>query len=364
MSYRTPIKVVALTVLSTAALLADFQYQETTRVSGGVLAGLGRFAGKALDPVTHTVAVKGNHMSRMTSRTGEIIDLDKETITNIDFDKRTYSVTTFEQMRQAMRDASQRMQDNQTAHREPAPDTSKGEVSFKGSVKETGQSKTVSGVNAHEYIMIMQMIGTDKQSGQSGAMNITNDMWMAPEIRGYQEVRDFQRRMGEKMGRMLGASGFNPTPLMNVNMGKGMAEMAKEMAKLKGTPVLQVMRMGATADGQPLPAASEAPGLSTQNQMPSNGEIAGRAASGAASSAISGQLGRLGGLGGLGGFGKKKPREQPAGDSAAGAAAGGGLLMEMTIESSGFSQAPVDSSKFEVPGGLKQVEAYKDRHPK
>ncbi len=38
-----------------------------------------------------------------------------------------------------------------------------------------------------------------------------------------------------------------------------MADMAKEMEKIKGVPVMQVMRMGTTLDGKPLPAASEAP---------------------------------------------------------------------------------------------------------
>ena len=40
---------------------------------------------------------------------------------------------------------------------------------------------------------------------------------------------------------------------------QGMSDMVKEMSKLKGIPVEQIMRMGATANGEPLPAASEAP---------------------------------------------------------------------------------------------------------
>jgi len=38
-----------------------------------------------------------------------------------------------------------------------------------------------------------------------------------------------------------------------------MSEMAKEMSKLKGIPVEQIMRIGATANGEPLPAASAGP---------------------------------------------------------------------------------------------------------
>ncbi len=351
------IYVTGVAVLSSTALLADFQYQQTTRITGGMVASMARFAGKkATEPPPTTVAVKGNRMVHVSSNTGEITDLDKETITHIDFDKKTYSVMTFEQMKQAMQDAMKRMQESKRSP-EPAPaeGADKAELSFKASVQETGQSKPVNGVDAKEFILVMQMIGTDKQSGQSGAMNITNDMWMAPEVKGYEEIRDFERRMVIKMGSMLGpgaAGGVNPMAMMRPEMGKGLAEMAKEMSKLKGIPIMQITRMGATADGQPLPAASQAPELSSQGQMPSAGDMAGHAAGGAAAGAVENRLGRIGGiaggLGGLGGLGRKKKQDQPQEQAAGspqqqGAAAGGGLLFESTSEMSGFSSAPVDS---------------------
>src|SRR5450756_2301756 len=90
------------------------------------------------------------------------------------------------------------------------------------------------------------------------------------------------------------------------NAGKGMAEMAAEMSKLKGTPVLQIMRMGTTADGSPLPAASEAP-LPAGPPPPTAGDVAKQSAS----SAIMGSLP-------FGGFGRKKKQDDappPAADS-------------------------------------------------
>ncbi len=55
---------------------------------------------------------------------------------------------------------------------------------------------------------------------------------------------------------------------------------------------------------------------------------------------------------------KPEPQEQAAGGSQQQTApAGGGMLFEATTEMSGFSSAPVDNSKFEVPAGFKQVEA-------
>src|SRR5258708_36583756 len=97
------------------------------------------------------------------------------------------------------------------------------------------------------------------------------------------------------------SSAINPAMLAQYqDAGKGMAEMAKEMSKLKGRPGLQVMRMGMTADGTPLPAASEAP-LPAQPAgpvMPGPGGVARPSAASAIST-------RLGGFG-RGGFGRRK----------------------------------------------------------
>jgi hypothetical protein len=120
--------------------------------------------------------------------------------------------------------------------------------------------------------------------------------------------------------------------------------------------VLQIMRMGTSVNGQPLPSASEAPDAAKVNGPDMKG-AAGNAAAGTAASAAESRLGRLGGLagglGGLGGLSRKKKQEQaPPPDAQTGPA----ILMEMTTESTGFSSGPVDVSKFEVPAGFKQVD--------
>jgi hypothetical protein len=349
---------------SAPVLLADFQYEQTTKITGGMAASAARFAGRrATDGQVATVAVKGSRMVHLSDKSAQIYDLDKGTITHVDLEKKTYTVMTFEQMRDMAKQATERMSKGD------AP-----EMSFTASVKETGQKRTVAGLNANGYILIMAVSGTDKESGRQGAMNMTTDMWMAPQLPGYQEVRDFQRRMAEKMGAGLG--GANPMAAMQPGSAKAFAEMAKEMAKLKGIPVLQVTRMGSTADGKPLPAASEAPELSQQSQV-NVGEAAGKAANDSAANAATGAagaaLGRLGGMagglgGGLGGFGRKKKQEQPAQEQQQAPqqakAPGGMLMMESTTELSGFSSASVDGSKFEVPAGFKQVQSEWEKRNK
>ena len=97
---------------------ADFQYQQTTKITGGSLLSMmrmmGRFSSQArqgLEPITQSAYLKGNRMAHVGKDSTEIIDLDNETITHVDHAKRQYSVMTFEQMRKAMEDAAKQMQE-------------------------------------------------------------------------------------------------------------------------------------------------------------------------------------------------------------------------------------------------------------
>jgi hypothetical protein len=114
-------------------------------------------------------------------------------------------------------------------------------------------------------------------------------------------------------------------------------------------------------------AGTDASSAQPQQQaapMPSAGEAAGSAATGAAASRGGRLGGALGGLGGLGGFGRRKkteeqqaPPPQQTGNAPQQASGGNpGMLMEVTSELTNFSSGPVDSSKFEVPAGFKQVQ--------
>jgi hypothetical protein len=154
-------------------------------------------------------------------------------------------------------------------------------------------------------------------------------------------------------------SGMDLSRMLVQNPGamQALSDLAKEMQKLKGVPVFQVMRMGSTADGKPIPAASEAP-LPANNgsQTPSGGEMAKQGAGSVLSSALP--------FGGLGGFGRKKKTDDQAANKDQGASAAGkdqnvapSILMETQTTSSSFSSAPVDTSHFDVPAGFKQINA-------
>ena len=342
--------------------LADFQYTETTTITGGSVVGLMKLAGtfskqarEANAPQVSTIVIKGNRMARLSNSYGEIVDLDKETVTHIDNQKKTYTVMTFQEMKQQMEAAARKMQERQKSApaqpQTPAPQDTNTKMNFKVNVKNTTNFRTVAGLDSVESILTMVAEAQNTQTGESGNMAITNDMWMAPEIPGYGEVRDFERRYAEKMGAVFN-SAIGPSTLgsLQAGSGEGMGEMVKEMSKLKGTPVLQTMRMGTTANGQPLPAASEGPIPGADSpQTPS----AGSTAQNGMASALSNKFG-------LGGFGKKKsapPPDQTQNGTAQTPQAV--VLIESKTELTSFSQGPVDVTKLDVPAGYKQVEMKK-----
>lgn len=303
----------------------------------------GAFSKNAREPMTSTVLVKGHRMVHLRTASAEIIDVDKETFTNINFEKKTYSVMTFEQMKQMMQDMSQRMQKSK--------DDNGTDVQYKLSSKDTGQKKTISGIDTSEMIVTLTVEGTNNQ-GQSGVAEITSDMWLG-KVAGYDEVRNLQRLMAAKLGFLPG-QGLGAM-MQRPDMQKGFTELYKQAAKLDGVPIMMVTRMGSQGSGQGIGTSQP-----TSNQS-SNSSAAGDAAATAAQNEGTSRLGRFGGLaGGLGGLGRHKKNESTSQQQSS-TSGDSGLLLEMTTESSAFSTAPVDDSKFEVPAGFKQVEPESQR---
>jgi len=360
----------ALVSTSYSSARADFTYTESTQVTGGSLLNtmktLGTFSKSARQfgqPTESTVIVKGNRLIRINPDHTEIIDLDQGTITRIDNIKHQYTVMTFAQMKQQMDDMMARAKAQQAKQpaAPPPPQLPPGtEIKFKVKVRNTDATKEVAGLSAKEAIMVMSMDATvapDQASGQTttqtAALGFTSDIWSVPEIPGYKEVRDFYVRMAEKMGPIFGAgSGSGDVTAMMPQMPpgamQGFADMGKEMSKIKGVPVLTVMRMGTTVNGVPLAAASEAP-LPPSNTPPP--PSAGDMAKQGATSAIANSL-HLGGFG----IGKKKQADPPPPAADPNAPAVPVVMMETTTQLSSFSSGPVDPAKFAIPAGYKQID--------
>lgn len=361
-------KFLGILSLIPATLLADFSYTTTTRITGGAMAAMSRTLGglsksmrKMTDGMTQTVALQGNRQVTYDDKTAHIIDLDRETMTDINFEKKTYSVITFAQMQEAMKRAMEKMRQRGPSKGEGKP--SDVEAEFKLDIKETGQKKTINGIPTREVVMLIQVVGTDKKTKESGALDMLNSIWLAEPgaVPGHKQIEEFHRKMALKMAGAMADAGFNPQSMMGAmsdpRMGAAMRKAAEEGRKLQGVNVMQVSKMGANLD----PAtASQVSNPNDIPQGPTAGEAAGGAAAGAAEGAALGRLGRLGGIGGLGGFGRRKKAKEedpkPAEEKKAQQqqTQGAGLLMEMVVEMSNFSTGPVDEGKFSVPAGFKQ----------
>jgi hypothetical protein len=330
-------------LLACSAAYADFTYEETSKITGGALVTMLKFAGafskdarKANEPINSTIAIKGNRMARKSQMIASIIDLDAETITTINFERKTYSTMTFAQMKQAMEDANKQM------NKSKADNSDAANVKFDVKIKDTGQTRNINGLSTHEMIMTMTMQGTDQKSGAKGGMDISTDSWLAPSIPGYQEVREFYRRMAERLNWVPSAGGMFNRP----DVSQGMAEIYKEGSKMDGVPVLQIVKMGAEVEGdntrqQTSSSQSQSQPQSTSNTPPTSvGDAIGSA------------------LGGRFGLGRKKKQDQSSNSSSNQQASNSspGSLLEMTIELTNYSSAPADLSLFAVPGGFKQVE--------
>jgi hypothetical protein len=376
-------KVAALGIilLANRLMFADASYQETTQITGGSMVAplksmsfLSKSMRDMLAPISTTTMIHGNQKAVVGKDSIEITDLDKETVTHIDPVHKTYTVVTFAQMRQAFAQVPKQMQQAQDkakqAPEQPQQPKSDLKTSFDVSVKNTGVTKEINGLSAQEQLVTLQMHVTDPNAPptQTNAVTyvVTTDAWITPDPPEVKEIQDFDRRFGQKLmegvdlsafkAQMTQMHGMSQNPGMSQmfagkpGSSEAMAEMAKEMAKLQGTRVMEVTRMGGSGTG---PAGAQ---NSAQTSEP-----APSAAPSNPNGSMSGMLGSALGSSALGAFHRKKAA-QPASDTPTtttnpdGTQTTSAILMETTVQKSNFSQAPVSSSNFEVPAGYKKVE--------
>src|SRR3984885_5575869 len=280
MNYR---KVAALGIilLANRLMFADASYQETTQITGGSMVAplksmsfLSKSMRDMLALITTTTMIHGNQKAVVGKDSIEITDLDKETVTHIDPVHKTYTVVTFAQMRQAFAQVPKQMQQAQDqakqAPEQPQQPKSDLKTSFDVSVKNTGATKEISGLTAQEQLVTLQMHITDPNAPPTQATNtmtyvVTTDAWITPDPPEVKEIQDFDKRYGQKLMEGVDLSAFKAqmTQMHDMSQNPGMsqmfagkpgsaeamAEMAKEMAKLQGTRVMEVTRMGGSGSG-------------------------------------------------------------------------------------------------------------------
>lgn len=365
----------AVVLCTSVASRADFKYTESSKMTGGAVMGAMKFAGvfskqarEANAAQVSTKAVKGNRFrEEHADGTIEIIDLDGRQFINIDPKAKTYTILTFEQMKQQMLAAQEKAKAQMA--KQPAEDKTKANVKLTPKIEssETGATRTLLGLATKEMkVRVEMLMETDdpKAQGQQISSVMDSDQWIAPSVPGYDELQHFYVKMAKQMD-------WVPSAVMggmaNSNVQISMAELKKNNVKIDGIPLLQTVSMSlggnaaatAAASGQSAPVAQTPPPPPppAQTQEPAS-------AKDAITQGIAGHFG-FGGLGKK----KKKTEDQPAPDasqptsspsnanaSAPAPAATTGSLMDMTIEVTSYSADALDKSLFEVPTGYTQVQ--------
>jgi hypothetical protein len=283
----TAIRVSMLTLVCAFAAHADFSYTQTRKSAQGM-------RGAAAGDQTTKHYFKGQKMKMEGSDSSTILDFDAQTLTVIHHSAKTYTVTKFADLGQAMRNA---------------------DVDAKIDVRETAQRKNINGYNASEIVMTMSV--ENPQTAQMGMkMQIEMDIWMSPDVPGAKDLRAFYEKNADRFPwAAMAGSGANPV------MQKVMADMQKKMIALGGIAVLQVMRMK-MAGGNEAQTAQMQQGIRAQLE-------AMRAKGGQQAAMAEQALARMGAAGG----------------------GNGGTMMEITTESTGFSTGSITDAVFAIPDG-------------
>jgi hypothetical protein len=233
-----------LMTLAAAPAYADVKTRDKSTIKFEGMLGrmFNLFGGKAAkDGVEGLTAVKGNRKATINDTTGRIVDLSEEKVYDLDMKKKTYAVTTFDELRRKMREAEERAKkaaEKEEGKKEEAQKPTKEyEIDF--DVKDTGQKKPIAGYDTHETIVTITVREKGKTLEEAGGIVMTNDMWLGPAIPQLKELSDFDIKYWKQLqgpdAAAMSAEQMATVLAMFPLVGKAMDRLQKDGDKLAGT---------------------------------------------------------------------------------------------------------------------------------
>lgn len=261
----------------------DATVQRKTKVNfGGAIGKIaGVFGGKAVrDGVVSTTTLAGGVKLDRHDRFGELINLKAETVAQIDFDKQTYSVKTFEQIRKELEEQLERMreaQDSGGAEEKATPSDVQFELTL--DVKETGRKEKIADYDCREVVITATIHQKGKPVEAAGGSVVTLSMWLGPELAAIKEIENFdlayakalklQELAGQSAQQMASALAMYP------QMQQAITAIQNKRVDMRGTAIRTVMIMEAV----PAPGAETADGGESSEEPKSLGGLFGKMAS-------------------------------------------------------------------------------------
>ena len=246
----------SLVAVGAGAAQAEVKTRNKSQVKFEGMLGrmMGMFGGKAVkEGVVSTSAVKGNRMVTLNDSTGRIVDLAEEKVYELDIKKKSYTVVTFAELRQQLKEAQEKAQrDAEKAAKEEAgkekekakePDQKAPEMDVEFDVKETGERKAIAGYDAREVVMTITVHEKGRTIEDRGGLIVASDMWLGPEIPAMRELAEFELRYWKAIAPE--APGMSPEQLATVVamyplVKQAMDRLSREQVNMKGTPLLTV----------------------------------------------------------------------------------------------------------------------------
>ena len=205
------------------------------------------FGGRAArEGVRTTIAVKGDRKISATDQTAQIIDLAEEKVYDLDLRRKSYKVTTFDELRRRMEEARRKAEEDAEKdaddRTDEAPETEGKEIEVDFSVKETGQRKAINGFDTSQAVMTIVFREKGKTLEESGGLVVTSDIWLTPAVAAMREIAEFDARYARALAGpvIAGASAEQMAAALAMYpmLKDGLDRMREESAKLQGTPIL------------------------------------------------------------------------------------------------------------------------------
>jgi hypothetical protein len=237
-----------LLALVAAPAGAEVKTREKTHITLGGMMGkvFNLFGGKAAkEGVVGTTSVKGNRKATMNESNGQIVDLTEEKVYDLDMKKRTYQVTTFDELRRRMQEAREKAakdaarEQGKEEKEEKAEPQKEYEVDF--DVKETGQKRQLAGHDTRQVIMTITVREKGRTLEDGGGVVMTSDSWLGPQIPALKELAEFDMKYWKQL-QGPDAMGMSAEQLATViamfpAVKQAMDRLQKESPKLQGTPL-------------------------------------------------------------------------------------------------------------------------------
>ncbi len=285
MTTKSLVSTISLTLILVtipAFVQADVKKEEKTLVTfSGMLGRMANlFGGKAAkEGIVSTVAVSGDRKMTTNDMRGEIVDLREQKIYELDMRRKTYKVTTFEELRQRFTEMEQKAKaDAAKAPKEEQPQHQGKEMDIDLDVKNTGQTKTLNGFQTSQVIVTVTVREKGKKLEESGGLVMTADNWMTKSVPALKEITDFDIRYYKA--------------LMTPQLAADAQQMATAFAMMPGLKDAMARMQRAGLEGTAISSTTTVEAVKSPEQMKQQEQSNGDSGGGTPTS-IGGALGGL-----------------------------------------------------------------------